>query len=155
MPSTRTTATLVPRLADDVIAVAHHLRVMGHRRVGLLGSSMGGWVNVAAAARSATIDFIVNINGGGSSVGVSDEFDRLTDEGRLDDRGRHRGGDGTPVPPATTQRPTCRASTNRRSGSSGLPTTATRRCSMSRRSLGSGSRGARSPCWCWRRPTTS
>ena len=81
VPSTRTTATLVPRLADDVIAVAHHLRTRGHRRVGLLGSSMGGWVNVAAAARSDAIDFIVNINGGGSSVGVSDEFDRLTDEG--------------------------------------------------------------------------
>lgn len=80
-PTTANTAPQVPLFASDVADIVAHLKREGFTRVGLLGSSMGGWVNVAAGARSDEIDYIICISGGGSSVGVSDEFDFLTDEG--------------------------------------------------------------------------
>ena len=81
IPDTENTAAQTPLFAADVADIAAALKAQGFTRVGLLGSSMGGWVNVAAAARSDAIDFIICLSGGGSAVGVSDEFDQLTDEG--------------------------------------------------------------------------
>ena len=81
IPDTLNTAWQIPRFADDVAAIAAHLKRHGYERVGLVGTSMGGWINVAAAAKTRAIDFVVCFSGGASSVGVSDEFDRLTDEG--------------------------------------------------------------------------
>jgi pimeloyl-ACP methyl ester carboxylesterase len=80
-PNTANTAWLVPLFAGDVADVAGYLKQEGFARVGLIGTSMGGWVNVAAAARTSAIGFVICMNGGASSVGVSDEFDHLTDEG--------------------------------------------------------------------------
>lgn len=82
IPDTKNTAWQIPRFGADVAAVARHLKRQGFKRVVLAGTSMGGWVNVAAAANGPkVIDAFVSINGGGSSVGVSDEFDRLASSG--------------------------------------------------------------------------
>lgn len=81
VPTTENTAWLVPALAEDTVAVAAALKDQGFRRVGLIGTSMGGWINVAAAARSRAIDFIVCISGGASTVGVSDAYDELVAKG--------------------------------------------------------------------------
>lgn len=81
IPDTANSAWQMPLFAADVAQIASYLKRQGFRRVGLLGSSMGAWINVAAAAMSPEIDFIVNFSGAASSVGVSDAFDRLTDQG--------------------------------------------------------------------------
>lgn len=80
-PNTANTAWQVPLFAGDVADVARFLKHEGFARVGLIGTSMGGWVNVAAAAQTSDISFAICMSGGASSVGVSDEFDHLTDEG--------------------------------------------------------------------------
>jgi pimeloyl-ACP methyl ester carboxylesterase len=82
VPDTKNTAWQIPRFGQDVAAVARYLKRRGFRRVAIVGTSMGGWVNdsAAAAARDA-IDAVVSINGGGSTVGVSDNFDDLTASG--------------------------------------------------------------------------
>lgn len=83
VPDTRNTRWQVPRFGHDVAAVARYLKInLGYRRVVLAGTSMGGWVNVAAAAQERrAIDAVVSINGGASTVGVSDEYDRLVTSG--------------------------------------------------------------------------
>jgi pimeloyl-ACP methyl ester carboxylesterase len=54
---------------------------------------MGGWINDAAAAAAPdAIDAVVSINGGASSVGVSDEFDRLASARMPLDRAARRAG---------------------------------------------------------------
>lgn len=80
-PGTQNSAWLVPALAGDVAAMARHLRATGFERVGVMGSSMGGWVAVSSASASDDIDFIVNFVGGAVPVAVSDAFDGLTDQG--------------------------------------------------------------------------
>jgi len=58
------------------------LKRYGYRRVVIAGTSMGGWVNdSAAAAAPNAIDAVVSINGGASSVGVSDKFDDYASAG--------------------------------------------------------------------------
>lgn len=96
VPDTENTEWLVPAVARDVTAVAKRLKQGGFDRVGLAGTSMGGWVNVAAAASSSDIDFIICISGGASTVGVSDAFDHYTNDGMsIDDAiSRTRGYDG-------------------------------------------------------------
>ena len=42
---------------------------------------MGSWVNIATAAQSEVVNFIVCLAGTASSVGVSDEFSRLIETG--------------------------------------------------------------------------
>ena len=79
-PATRNSRWLVPRIAMDVEAVAAFLRSSGFDRVVAVGSSFGGWVVLSAAAAGA-FDAFVTINGGGSSVAVSDAFDHFTDQG--------------------------------------------------------------------------
>ncbi|MCP5348033.1 MAG: alpha/beta hydrolase [Gammaproteobacteria bacterium] len=79
-PGTRNSRWLVPRLAIDLEPVIQHLRAGGFSRVGLIGSSFGGWLAIAAASENQ-VDFFVAINGGASSVAESDTFDRLTDQG--------------------------------------------------------------------------
>jgi pimeloyl-ACP methyl ester carboxylesterase len=81
VPDTLNTAWQIPLFAADVAQIAAYLKREGFQRVGLLGSSMGGWVNVASAAMSSDIDFIVSFSGAANSVGVSDSFDALTDQG--------------------------------------------------------------------------
>lgn len=82
VPDTANTEWQVPRFGADVAAAADHLKQAGFQRVVLLGTSLGGWVNASASVQAgADIDAVVSMSGGGSSVGVSDEFDRLTDEG--------------------------------------------------------------------------
>jgi pimeloyl-ACP methyl ester carboxylesterase len=82
VPDTRNTAWQIPRFGQDVAAVARHLKRRGFRRVAIVGTSMGGWVNDAAAAATPdAIDAVVSINGGASTVGISDEFDRLASSG--------------------------------------------------------------------------
>lgn len=82
VPTTTNTAWQIPAFAADVGAVARYLRRSGYSRVVLLGTSMGAWVNDAAAAGSGrTIDAVVNVSAGGGSVGVSDEFSRLAEGG--------------------------------------------------------------------------
>jgi pimeloyl-ACP methyl ester carboxylesterase len=81
VPNTTNTAWQVPLFAVDVAQIAAYLKRQGFHRVGLLGSSMGGWINVAAAAASPDIDFLVNFSGAANSVGISDAFDMLTDDG--------------------------------------------------------------------------
>jgi pimeloyl-ACP methyl ester carboxylesterase len=86
IPDTENSQWLVPAFARDVTAIANLLKQNGYERVGLLGTSMGGWINVAAAASSGDVDFIICISGGASTVGVSDAFDLYTDEGKsIDD----------------------------------------------------------------------
>jgi len=80
-PGTINSEWQIPVLADDVSAVANSLSAMGFERIGVVGSSMGGWISIAAAARSDLIDYVVAINGGASSVAVSDAFDSLTNQG--------------------------------------------------------------------------
>lgn len=82
VPDTRNTRWQIPRFGADVAAVARHLKREGYRRVVIAGTSMGGWINdSAAAAAPHSIDAVVSMTGGASSVGVSDEFDRLTSSG--------------------------------------------------------------------------
>jgi pimeloyl-ACP methyl ester carboxylesterase len=81
VPDTLNTAWQIPLFAADVAQIAAYLKRDGFQRVGLLGSSMGGWINVASAARSPDIDFIVSFSGAANSVGVSDSYDALTDQG--------------------------------------------------------------------------
>lgn len=80
-PGTENSVWLIPALADDVADIARHLDASGYQRIGLMGSSMGGWINVAAAARSECIDFAINIVGGAVPVLVSDTYDGFTDQG--------------------------------------------------------------------------
>jgi len=82
IPDTKNTAWQIPRFGHDVAAVARHLKAQGFRRVVLVGTSMGGWINdSAAAAAPDAIDAVVSMTGGASTVGVSDEFDRLASSG--------------------------------------------------------------------------
>lgn len=82
VPNTKNTAWQIPRFGHDVAAVAAYLKRRGFRRVALAGTSMGGWINdSAAAAAPNAIDAVVSINGGASSVGVSDKFDDLASSG--------------------------------------------------------------------------
>jgi len=98
VPETENTEWLVPAFARDVTAVAKLLKQNGFDRVGLAGTSMGGWVNVAAAASSSYIDFIICISGGASTVGASDAFDLYTNDGMSieDATSRARDYDGPP-----------------------------------------------------------
>ncbi|MEZ5492333.1 MAG: alpha/beta hydrolase [Gammaproteobacteria bacterium] len=84
-PGTRNSRWLVPRLAMDLEAVADYLRTDGFSRVGVLGSSFGGWLAVSAAGGDR-LDFFVTMNGGAQSVAMSDTFDRLTDDGMTIDQ---------------------------------------------------------------------
>jgi pimeloyl-ACP methyl ester carboxylesterase len=82
VPDTKNTAWQIPRFGQDVAAVARHLKQSGFRRVAIMGTSMGGWIDVsAAAAAPKAIDAVVSMSGGASSVGVSDRFDNLTASG--------------------------------------------------------------------------
>lgn len=91
VPNTRNTAWQIPRFGQDVAAVARYLKRRGYRRVVIAGTSMGGWVNAAAAAAAPdAIDAVVSINGGASTVGVSDEFDRLASSGTPLDQAARR-----------------------------------------------------------------
>src|SRR5262249_42937587 len=81
VPNTANTAWQIPRFGADVAAVARYLKAIGYRRVVVVGTSMGGWVSVSAAARAREIDAVVCISGGASSVGVSDDFDRSIHNG--------------------------------------------------------------------------
>jgi pimeloyl-ACP methyl ester carboxylesterase len=69
----------------DLEAVADYLRTDGFSRVGVLGSSFGGWLAVSAAGGDR-LDFFVTMNGGAQSVAMSDTFDRLTDDGMTIDQ---------------------------------------------------------------------
>lgn len=80
-PGTENSAWLIPALGADLAAIAAHLDGLGYERIGLVGSSMGGWINAAAAARTTCADFAVSIVGGAVPVAVSDMFDALTDRG--------------------------------------------------------------------------
>jgi pimeloyl-ACP methyl ester carboxylesterase len=80
-PGTANSKTLIPALGEDVADIAGHLTTLGYSRVGLLGSSMGGWINAAAANGSDDIAFAVSIVGGAVPVATSDTFDALTDSG--------------------------------------------------------------------------
>lgn len=81
VPNTSNSAWLIPALGADLVAITDHLDELGYDRIGIVGSSMGGWINAAAAARSDSIDFAVSLVGGASSVSISDTFDALTDTG--------------------------------------------------------------------------
>ena len=52
---------LGPGAIDDVIAAAEALRARGHARVGLRGSSLGGFLVLLAAARSRRVACVVAI----------------------------------------------------------------------------------------------
>jgi len=52
---------LGPGAIDDVIAAVDELRARGHDRVGLRGSSLGGFLALAAAARSPHVACVVAI----------------------------------------------------------------------------------------------
>jgi pimeloyl-ACP methyl ester carboxylesterase len=80
-PGTENSTWLVPALANDVVDIARHLNALGYQRIGLMGSSMGGWINVAATAETDCVDFAINIVGGAVPVLVSDTYDGLTDQG--------------------------------------------------------------------------
>ena len=80
-PGTLNSEWQIPILATDLAKLADELKAQGFTRVGVTGSSMGGWVSIAAAARTDSVDFVIAINGGASSVALSDAFDVLTDEG--------------------------------------------------------------------------
>jgi len=80
-PGTSNSIWQLPILADDVKVISTTLSDMGFDRIGIIGSSMGAWIAVAAAANNETIDFVIAINGGASSVALSDAFDTLTDQG--------------------------------------------------------------------------
>ena len=83
VPDTENTRWQIPRFGQDVAAVARYLKQLKFRRVVIVGTSMGGWVNdSAAAAEPKAIDAVVSINGGASTVGVSDRFDDLVTEGK-------------------------------------------------------------------------
>jgi pimeloyl-ACP methyl ester carboxylesterase len=91
VPNTRNTAWQIPRFGRDVAAVASYLKRKGFRRVTLVGTSMGGWINTyAAAAAPRSIDAVVSMTGGASTVGVSDEFDRLASSGMMLDEAAKR-----------------------------------------------------------------
>lgn len=82
VPDTKNTAWQIPRFGTDVAAVARYLKRQGFRRVAIMGTSMGGWVNDAAAvAAPKGIDAVVSMSGGASTVGVSDHFDDLVAAG--------------------------------------------------------------------------
>jgi pimeloyl-ACP methyl ester carboxylesterase len=82
VPDTRNTKWQIPRFGHDVAAVARHLKGLGFRRVAIVGTSMGGWINDSAAVLAPNaIDAVVSINGGASTVGVSDKFDDLASSG--------------------------------------------------------------------------
>ena len=71
-------------LADDVIAVVDYLAEMPEvdaDRIGLIGASQAGWLMPLAASRSDEIDFIVSLSGATSSVGISDRFDAIAENG--------------------------------------------------------------------------
>ena len=87
VPDTRNTAWQIPRFGQDVAAVARYLKRQGFRRVAIMGTSMGGWIEVsAAAAEPKAVDAVVSMSGGASSVGVSDRFYDLTASGMTIER---------------------------------------------------------------------
>jgi pimeloyl-ACP methyl ester carboxylesterase len=91
VPDTKNTAWQIPRFGRDVAAVARYLKRDGFRRVAIAGTSMGGWINDSAAvAAPRAIDAVVSINGGASTVGVSDKFDDLAASGMALDQAADR-----------------------------------------------------------------
>ena len=82
VPDTANTHWQIPGFGADVAAVARHLKRQGYRRVVLAGTSMGGWIVASAAATAPKdIDAVVSMVGGASTVGISDEYDRLVATG--------------------------------------------------------------------------
>jgi pimeloyl-ACP methyl ester carboxylesterase len=82
--STLNSTDIVPLLAGDGVRVVESLRADPDLPVssfGLLGSSFGSWLNAEMASRSDRVDYFVSISAGAVSVGVSDHYDALTDQG--------------------------------------------------------------------------
>lgn len=70
-------------LARDVVAIVDHLVTepgVDPDRIGLLGVSQAGWIMPLVAARSPHIAFFVSISGAASTVGVSDDYDRIAEQ---------------------------------------------------------------------------
>ena len=83
-------------LSSDILAIVRYLKQrddIDATRIGLAGSSQGGWIAPLAASKSSDIKFIISISGAASSVGISDYFDSLTDQGiSIEEAGSSLGG---------------------------------------------------------------
>ena len=58
-------------LSDDVVAAVNTLKFLPNvnaEKIGIIGTSQGGWVGPLAASKSADISFVVTISGPGTSV---------------------------------------------------------------------------------------
>ncbi|MEO1174439.1 MAG: alpha/beta fold hydrolase [Myxococcota bacterium] len=96
-PNTANSAVQIPRFGKDVAGIAGYLKATGFARVVAVGSSMGAWVAVAAAAKSHDLDRIVGLVGGAVSVAASDAYDHAISAGETVEsatqRARQRAGD--------------------------------------------------------------
>ncbi len=69
--------------ARDVLAIVQKLKKhknIDKTRIGLIGSSQGGWIIPMVASRTKDVTLTVCISGAASSVGVSDFYDNIAEE---------------------------------------------------------------------------
>ncbi|RDY61936.1 alpha/beta hydrolase family protein [Flagellimonas nanhaiensis] len=64
----------------DIVDFLYEKPFIDKERIGLMGSSQGGWISPLAAYRSSKISFAICISGVACSVGVSDYFSDLVKE---------------------------------------------------------------------------
>ena len=71
-------------LARDVLAAVSYLRQhpqIDPEQIGLIGVSQGGWIIPLATSRSSNVAFMINVSGAASSVGISDYYDGIAEQG--------------------------------------------------------------------------
>ena len=72
-------------LSSDVLAIVNYLKTrndIDKSQIGVIGSSQGGWISPLAASKSSDIKYMISLSGAASTIGISEYFDGLTDEGK-------------------------------------------------------------------------
>ncbi len=76
----QTSDSMVALLASDMVAAVTFVatqRKIDPSRIGLIGQSQAGWIMSAAAASSSDVRFVAVRSGGGITVGIQNEYQRL------------------------------------------------------------------------------
>lgn len=74
---------LLKILASDVISIVQKLKTrqdIDNQKIGLIGSSQGGWIIPIAANRENSIKFIISLSGPSATAGEEDYYSELTGE---------------------------------------------------------------------------
>ncbi len=75
-------------LAQDVLAAVAYLKThpkIDPGQIGLYGVSQAGWIMPLAASRSNDVAFMISISGAASTIGISDFYDQIAEQGLSDE----------------------------------------------------------------------